>query len=198
MNQSETFNDMATQSPTLAQLRLDFRCADLSEGAVLTRSPATAILIASAILALALGVMVYLSDRPPSHAALIPAMLALGTGSLFGALGNWLPSFVHPFAFSLISSTLRATAAAPAYGTCAAWWSVNIVFEVGQHPVLRPFVVERMQATLGDGWLTRPVSNYLQRGTFDVGDLIAATLGALTAALLLFVIHRWEVSRAHE
>jgi glycopeptide antibiotics resistance protein len=41
------------------------------------------------------------------------------------------------------------------------------------------------------------VSNYLLRGTFDVGDLIAATLGALAAALLLFVIHGWEVSRAN-
>jgi len=197
MDQGETFNDMATQSPTLAQLRLGFRCADLSDGVAASHSAATAILTAIASLALALGVMVYLADRPPSHATLIPAMFALGTGSLFGALGNWLPSFVHPFAFSLMSSAFRAPAAAPAYGTCAAWWSVNLVFEVCQHPLIRPFVVERLQATLGNGWPTRPVSNYLLRGTFDVGDLIAATLGALAAALLLFVIHRWEVSRAN-
>ena len=198
MNQGETFNDMATQSPTLAQLHLGFRCADLSDRVTLSRSAVTAILITSASLALVLGVMVYLSDRPPSHATLLPAMFALSTGSLFGVLGNWLPSFVHPFAFSLMSSALRAPAAAPAYGTCAAWWSVNVIFEVGQHPLVRPFVVERLHDTLGEGWLTRPVSNYLLRGTFDVGDLIAATLGALTAVLLLYVIHRWEVSCAHE
>lgn len=188
---------MTLQSLTFKHLGLSCHYADLSGRAVSSRRAATAILMASASFALALGVLVYLSDRQPSHATLIPAMFAFGTGSLFGVLGHWLPSFVHPFAFSLISAAMRAPSSAHTYGICAAWWSVNLIFEVGQHPLIRSTVVDRLQATFGDGLLTRPVSNYLLRGTFDVADLIAATLGALAAVLVLCVIHRWEVSHAY-
>jgi hypothetical protein len=38
------------------------------------------------------------------------------------------------------------------------------------------------------------LSSYVLRGTFDVGDLIAATAGAAGAASLLYVVHRLEVN----
>ena len=34
---------------------------------------------------------------------LLPVWPRLGGGALFGPLGQWLPSFVHPFAFSLLT-----------------------------------------------------------------------------------------------
>jgi hypothetical protein len=203
---------MARSSATFILMRLNSRSAKLASrpqsvdgrgqslvagGPALSRAAATGILVANAGLALVFGMLVYMSDRPPSHAALVPMALTLGAGSLFGTVGYWLPSFVHPFSFSLLSAALCSPTSAPAYRACAAWWVVNVVFEVGQHPQIGQFVVENLHATFGTGWLAaRLVSNYLLRGTFDVGDLIAVTLGSLAAAMVLYVTHRWEVSRA--
>jgi hypothetical protein len=154
------------------------------------RHPAGALQLAAAGAALALGLLVYLADRPAGHAMLLPAALALGTGPLFGIVGQWLPSFVHPFAFSLASAAARAPAAGPAYGACAGWWAVNVVFEAAQHPRIRPAAIEAVAGLFGGGWPTRPLVDYLRQGTLDPGDLIAATLGALAAAALLRVVHR--------
>lgn len=162
----------------------------------MTRSLIKPTLISLAILTLAVGIMVYLFDRPPFHAVLIPGKLSFNNGSLFGALGNCLPSFVHPFAFSLLSAAIRAPSAAPAYGTCAAWWAVNVMFEIGQHRFIQQFVAERLLPTLDPGWLLLPVTNYLLLGTFDFGDLLATTLGALAAAGLFFLIDQWELHHA--
>lgn len=179
-----------------ARTRVVLPTSDLPERPTLTRSLINAILISLAILTLAVGIMVYLTDRPPFHAVLIPGKLSFNNGSLFGALGNWLPSFVHPFAFSLLSAAIRAPSAAPAYGTCAAWWAVNVLFEIGQHPLIQQVLTERLLPTLDPGWLLRPVTNYLLLGTFDFGDLVAATLGALAAAALFFLLDQWELHHA--
>lgn len=156
---------------------------------------ANSVLVATASLALVLGMLVYMSDRPAAHALLMPTVFTVASGPLFGMLGQWLPSFVHPFAFSLYSAAARAPAPRPAYGACVVWWAVNLVFEGAQHPHLRPIVVESLRDTFG-GW-TQPLSNYLLRGTFDPGDLIAAALGALAAAMVLLGVQRWESYRAH-
>lgn len=140
--------------------------------------------------ALALGLAVYLADRPAGHAMLLPAVLAPGTGPLFGIVGQWLPSFVHPFAFSLASAALHAPGSGPAYGVCAAWWLVNIVFEAAQHPRLHQVAIEAAASLFGGGWPMRPLADYLRLGTFDPGDLAATTLGALAAAALLRAVHR--------
>lgn len=150
-------------------------------------------LVVAAALGLGLGLMVYMADRSPARVALLPALLAIGGDPLFGPLGLWLPSFVHPFAFSLLTVALRAPGARPACGACLGWWVVNVVFEFGQHPGVAPRVVEAVQALGIDERLTRPLTGYLLHGTFDVGDLGAATLGALAAAAVVRVFHRPEV-----
>ena len=89
-----------------------------------------ALLAALACLALAMGVLVYLADREPSHAALIPSVQVLAASHLFGTLGQWLPSFVHPFAFSLLAAAALPPRMARRYGACAAWCAVNVLFEI--------------------------------------------------------------------
>lgn len=147
-------------------------------------------------LALALGLLVYRADRDATAAWLLPANAALATGPVFGALGQWLPSFVHPFAFSLFSAAGRPRPAAPAYRVCAAWWAVNMAFELGQHAQISSHIAEFLQRAFGDTWLTQLLSNYFVRGSFDVGDLIAATAGALAAALVMHLFHRLETHHA--
>jgi hypothetical protein len=151
-----------------------------------------ALLVALAALSLGTGLLVYLSDRHPGQAALLPAAAALGTGPLFGLAGGWLPSFVHPFAFSLLHGAARPASAGPAYRACAGWWGVNVAFELAQLPLLGGALIAALQRLPIPDALAQPLARYLLNGTFDAADLAAATAGALAAAAVLTLAARWE------
>jgi hypothetical protein len=151
-----------------------------------------AALLAIACLSLATGVLVYLTDRAASHALLLPAVAAVSGQHLFGAVGLWLPSFVHPLAFSLFSAALLPARPRWEYGACAFWFALNEAFEIGQHPQIRGPLVQVLQHGLGHGPVERAVENYFARGTFDGADLAAAALGAAVAAAIL---HRLRIHR---
>jgi hypothetical protein len=158
---------------------------------------ARVLLVAIGSFALGLGTLVYVTDRDPVHAVLFPEILALHTGPIFGVLGSWLPSFIHPFAFSLFTAAAQRPSASPAYGACAAWWVVNIAFEAGQHAQISGRLAEFLQLVFGDSWLTRALSNYFLRGSFDVAHIVAVTAGALAAAVVLHLAHHLEARHAH-
>ena len=140
-------------------------------------------------LALAAGTLVYLTDRDPTRAALIPAIPALAGLGLFGGAGVWLPSFAHPFAFSLFTAALQPASRSPAYWACALWWAINVAFEIGQAPSVSAEVADMLPRFLGQTWLATTLSDYLLRGTCAVSDLVAATAGAATAAAVLRFTH---------
>jgi hypothetical protein len=142
--------------------------------------------------ALALGVSVYLIDRSASHAQWLPQLRSGAAHRWFGEVGGWLPSFAHAFAFSLFSAALLSPRPYWQYGACGFWLAVNAVFEVGQHPQVREPLADALRRGVGQGPLARSVENYFLRGTFDIGDLVAAALGAaMAAATLRFLrIHR--------
>ena len=135
--------------------------------------------------ALGLGMLIYLCDRPASHSLLIPQLGFLAGHRWFGVAGMWLPSLVHPFAFSLFSAALLAPRPRWVFGACGFWFAVNAAFEVGQHAQLRGPVAAALQQGFGHGPVARALQNYFLRGTFDVGDLFAAALGAALAAGVL-------------
>lgn len=145
----------------------------------------TAALWVIGCLSLAAGVLVYLSDRSASHALWVPAVTSLSGQHLFGVIGQWLPNFVHPLAFSLFSVALMAPRPGWRYSACAFWFGVNAAFEIGQHPQVRRSLVDALRHGLGQGQVELTLENYFLRGTFDVGDLVAALLGAAAAAGML-------------
>lgn len=150
-------------------------------------------LVVSACMALALGLLVYLADRDPSRAWLLSAFTSTATPAYqpwFGLLGQWLPSAVHPFAFGLLSASLLPVQGAARPAACVAWAMVNALFELGQHPLVSARVALLLQGTEAPAWLVRPLSNYFVRGTFDVGDLAATALGALLAVGVLHLARR--------
>jgi hypothetical protein len=163
------------------------RCRSLSGGC----RPAT-LLVAVAGCVLALGVLVYMTDRDPARAQWWPRMASLATGPIFGAAGQWLPSFVHPFAFSLFTAAALPRAAAPAYAACAAWWAVNVAFEAGQQAQVSAWLADTLPRVLGDNRLAQALSSYFVLGTFDAGDVAAAAAGALAAAGVLHIVHQRE------
>lgn len=161
------------------------------------RWPARVLPCAAGLWALAAGTLVYLADRDPARVMALPASAALAVGPLFGATGGWLPSFVHPFAFSLFSAAARPRAARPAYGACLFWWAVNVAFEAVQWPPLR----DALATALPPGWgafaPARWLASFAQQGRFDVADLLAVSAGTLAAAGLLHFLNRMETDHAH-
>jgi hypothetical protein len=149
------------------------------------RRGAPASLIAFAAVALALGVLVYLTDRPPGTAALLPWAGTRSATPLLGTIGRWLPSFAHVFAFALLTAATARPSTAPPYWACALWWAVDVVFEVVQAAPWKASVADVMRRCCGDGWLPSLFARYAELGTFDPGDLVAITVGALAAAALL-------------
>ena len=146
-----------------------------------------ALLVAAGCLALAAGFLVYLTDRGAAHAMHVTGVAALAGNKLFGTLGQWLPSFVHPFAFSLFTAAALPSRSRWRYGACASWCAVNLAFELGQHPQLSARLTDALQVAFGPISLTQPLASYFLRGTFDGGDMAAAMLGALAAAGLLWL-----------
>ena len=158
-------------------------------GTIAGRRARTAVPLALAVVALAAGLLVYLGDRVAGRAALIPAVGALAGHTGFGAIGQWLPSFVHPFGFGLLTAALLRDHRAR-LGACAAWCVVNIAFEVAQHTSLKQAWADVLQGPHGQMPGLRSVAAYGLRGTFDVGDLLAIVLGTLAAASVLILLDR--------
>jgi apolipoprotein N-acyltransferase len=158
--------------------------------------PAMLALIAA--LALALGIIVYVTDRDTSRAMLIPSIATFAGSKVFGALGQWLPSFLHTFAFSLFTAAVLAPRSVARYGACIAWGAINVGFEVGQHPLVSARLGDALRDRLV-GWpLVEPLNRYFVRGTFDWGDIAAALFGASVAgAVLHFTRRDQEDEHAH-
>jgi hypothetical protein len=144
-----------------------------------------------------MGVLVYLADRPSAHAILMPDIAPWTGRPLFGALGQWLPSLVHPLAFSLFTAAALKPGVAARVGACVAWSAINVAFELGQHPALRPLWTQALASGTGPGAIRRSVLNYFLLGTFDPFDVLAAILAAPAAvAIISFVDRRQGAHRA--
>ena len=138
-------------------------------------------------LALVLGGLVYALDRGGWPLAPLAGLAGATAAPWFGSVGGWLPSLVHPFAFSLFTAALRAPGATPATRACVAWGLVNVVFELGQHPRVGPVLAAQLESAFGAAEGARTLADFFARGRFDPADLAAAVAGAAAAAVWLRV-----------
>jgi hypothetical protein len=139
---------------------------------------------------LLLGTTVYLVDRPPD--GFIPNAFSLFGRQevVFGTLGGNLPSFVHVLAFSLFTAAIIGGSRRTATAICLSWFVLEGGFELGQHASAAPLI-----AGLVPGWFeVTPIlartPDYFLYGTFDVWDLCASALGALSAYVFIRYTHR--------
>jgi glutathione S-transferase len=138
---------------------------------------------------LALGLLVYLADRPAGQAMLLPAWPRLADGAWFGSAGHWLPSFVHPLAFSLLTVAALGPSPRPRYGVCVAWGALNAAFELGQLPQVATAIAAALHDSGGPATPSRALADYFVHGRFDAADLAAVALGSVAAAILLRLRH---------
>jgi len=141
--------------------------------------------VAVAVFVLFVGTLVYVLDRPGESVLFFSTVNISGLlPSLFGRIGESLPTFSHAFAFSLLTAAWLGEGERIGFSACLTWFGVDTACEVGQHPQISERLVQFIP-----GWFERlPILKqtdvYFLSGTFDVGDLISIALGAAAAYLV--------------
>jgi len=133
--------------------------------------------VSTAVIALLLGIVFYWFIRPQGSAAFLSLMPAFPPDqdlSFFGRWLGWLPTFLHVFAFSLLTFvTLGRRHLLPA---CILWGVINALFELGQ---ALPAGIVLLLPDLFN------IRSYFANGVFDLLDLGACVIGAWSAWALL-------------
>ena len=137
---------------------------------------------------LLVGTLVYLIDRPPGHTyfvfkSTVNISLFKSLPNLFGVIGNTLPSFVHVFAFILITAGMIACRKRGYLIICLCWLTLDVTFEFGQK--FNAFFSSLVPAWFSKFPFLENTTNYFSRGTFDQADIASAMIGSALAYLVL-------------
>ena len=140
-----------------------------------------------AAMLLAVGLLVYLLDRPADRIYFIPDgwKFAMGAGQVFGPVGAYLPTFVHVVVFVLISSVLLAPWHFRNMSICLLWFGIDSLFELAQHEAIATRVADIVPSWFEGVIFLENTSSYFLAGTFDPLDLLSIALGSIAAYLVL-------------
>ena len=161
-----------------------------SKGIVIVNSRAQ---LLAGILLLLLGSLVYVIDRSPEQVYFtrffgIHLKMFDGSAPLLGSLGLRLPAFFHVLSFSLITGSFFRYGRGRYLFICTFWLLVNICFELGQK--YKDLAVQLTPGFFEHIPFLENTRAYFLNGTFDVYDLAAFFVGALTGYGLLLVTGR--------
>lgn len=149
-------------------------------------SQVVTIQISLAVVALLVGVLVYLLDRQPEQVYFVPHWLAkaINGDTFLGELSNYVPSFVHVFAFILL--TMAIVIPTPLYrryliGVCVFWFALDSLFELAQMDAIASVIAPHVPKGFAGIPFLENTTDYFLKSTFDGLDLISIGLGAMTA-----------------
>ena len=141
------------------------------------------------VVALAMGSLVYLIERPANETYFIPESLSLfnKVTPLFGAIGNHLPTFSHAFALVLITAAVSSARRASYLFICGFWLLIDGFFELGQHTSISPLITSNVPAFVAELPILSHAINYFLNGRYDPIDMLSIVLGVIAAygALLI-------------
>ena len=147
-----------------------------------------------AVAALTVGVLVYLFDRHPERIYFIPRWLAdaVKGDSFFGMMGNHVPTFVHVYAFILL--TMAVIVPIQQYRrylmpVCVFWFSLDSLFEIAQLDATAHFIAAHVPAWFDGIPFLENTANYFLTSTFDGLDLVSIGAGALAAFYTAAIIY---------
>ncbi len=143
---------------------------------------------------LAIGLLVYVLDRVPESVYFLPTgwSLAEGGEGWFGSLGGQLPEFVHVYAFGLLTAAVLASSRRLVLLSCAAWWALDSLAELGQHATISPHIAAAVPAWFAGIPFLENTGPYFTHGTFDPLDFIAIAAGAVAAYFTIVIYIRQE------
>lgn len=144
-----------------------------------------ATLAAMAALSLLCGLVAYWVGRPAGSVyvlARLPAFPSVVHCDSCRVLANYLPDFVHPYAFILLTVAAVAWFGRRATGMiCIGWAAVDILFEVGQHPGISASVAAAIPKWFDRVPVLDSARGFFVAGRFDWHDVLAIALGSTLA-----------------
>jgi hypothetical protein len=167
------------------------QCLKTMGRAVLTQgvryTPATSwVQVVVAVSVLVIGALVYVLDRPTGAVPFFTTVSLDGQlPSVFGTIGNSLPTFAHVFALSVLTAAWLGRKKCAGLSACLFWFGLDTAFEVGQHPQVAQRIVQFMPSWFERLPLLEQADTYFLAGTFDTWDLISIAAGAAAAYLAI-------------
>lgn len=145
------------------------------------------LLAALAFGVLACGALLYLAERDPARVWLMPAGWSIAPlrGLLPAVVRDNGPSFLHAYAFSVLTALCLAPRARSVAIACGGWLAIEMLFEIGQHAKVARLLIEVLPQGLASTSAFARVAGYFTSGTFDPFDLIASALGVAAACATL-------------
>ena len=144
-------------------------------------------LIALGLVAMVIGATFYAAVRSTPRIFLLPEFLATsftGTSSMPGI--NALPSFLHTFAFVLMSAgVLACRRLFCAVKIALAWVLIELIFELGQHAAMKSWFIGALPAWFDAVPILDRVGAYFLHGRYDALDVAAIFIAALSAVGLI-------------
>jgi hypothetical protein len=142
--------------------------------------------------ALGVGVLVYVFDRQPELIYFLPGWLSLNNqlGGLFGSIGNYLPTFIHVYAFILLTVVVAVPSITKLIPVCLAWFTLDTLFEVAQMDAIAQWLAIHTPPWFTGIPFLENSSNYFLLGTFDAIDILSIAAGTITAYITVSVLTR--------
>jgi hypothetical protein len=147
-----------------------------------------------AVSVLGIGVLVYLFDRPSASVYFVPNWwtFSAATPSLFGALGDHLPTFAHAFAFILLTTAALQSRLRSSLVICAIWFGLETSLEFAQLDGVAEKIASAIPSWFQDWPVLENVSRYFVSGRFDALDIGSIALGTLAAYVTVRISTRKE------
>lgn len=142
--------------------------------------------------ALSLGVMFYALERRHDYVYFLswfaqPYDLSPG---FWGGIGESLPSFVHVYAFILLTAVVTAPPVTRLILLCLAWFSLDTLLEIAQIHSIAIWIARHTPAWFSGIPFLENTTWYFLSGTFDIRDLLSIGVGTLAAYLTVYMTHR--------
>ena len=143
----------------------------------------------AAISALIVGLSIYLFDRQPETVYFISNRFSFDgdTKPIFGIIGNYLPAFLHVYAFILLTAVVFAQSHRHILIICVGWLAVDSLFEIGQINLIAEAITVHIPGWFAGIPFLENTANYFLLGTFDTLDLLSIAAGTLAAYLIIIL-----------
>ena len=153
-------------------------------------------LVMAALAALSIGLAIYMLDRQPLTVHRLGEGLMPGgsVNGVFGPLGSNLPSFLHVYAFTLLSVAVAAQTHRQVVVIGMAWLLIDGIFEFAQIDRVARFLVAETPAWFSNGPGFGSIADYFLKGVFDPADVLFIAAGSFAAYSTVVAAH-WGLTR---
>lgn len=144
-------------------------------------------LLTAALGMLTLGVLVYLLDRQPETIYFMPEWLLLtdSFSPVFGILGDQLPTFIHVYAFILLTFVVLSPSLRMLVPICMGWFVLDCILELAQISIFAQLIANHIPSWFAGIPFLENTAGYFLSGTYDLMDIVSIAMGTVVAYLTI-------------